>query len=245
VANEVPIRKYLSWILAVLATALVAVFGVAIFTPPPRAFIDCDGRTPISRLSPGQVVFRGKILTTLGPCETFRGVTSCTSAVALVQEKFFGARSKLLLLTQGYFEKGQEYLIDGVNFGNTPLTRFLPIVSFTGGCTHCALIKDADVDLRILRDKSLQRGVRIIGKVTRWNGKQREAPAGVKISITGPQGTVAVETDNQGIYDISGLPPGHYEVHSELRGADPWHTQCWNGEELKSGDVGGCAMFIY
>jgi hypothetical protein len=239
-----PARKYLVWTLAVLTTVLVVVFGVAIFTRPPNVFIDCNGRAPISRPSPGQVVFTGKILTTLGPCVLSQGRPSCTGAVAVVKEGFFGTRSKLLLLTQGYFEKDQEYLIDGVNFRSAVLSRLLPIVGFTGGCTHSARVKDADVDLRILRDKSPQRGVRIIGKLTRRNGRQREAVAAAKVVIIGPQGTVTVETDNQGIYDVSGLPAGHYEVHSELRGQDPWYTQCWNGEELNPGDVGGCAMFI-
>lgn len=237
-------RKCLIWTLAVLATLLVVVFGAAISTRPPNVFIDCNGRAPISSLTTGQVVFTGKILTTFGPCVVSKGRPSCTGAVAVVRERFFGTRSKFLLLTQGYFEKDQEYLIDGVDFGNTPLTRFLPIVGFRGGCTHSARIEDAGVDLRILRDKSPHRGVRIIGNLTRRTGSRREPVAAAKVVITGPQGTVAVRTDGQGIYDISGLPPGHYEVHSETHGQDPWYTQCWNGEDLKSGDVGGCAMFI-
>ena len=241
------IKKYLIWTLAVLAlffAAILAVFGLAIFTPPPRAFIDCNRRAPISRLSPGQVVFTGKVLATIGPCVTSHDRRVCNGAVALVHERFFGTKSKFLLLTQGYFEKDQEYLIDGINFSNMPLTRFLPIVSFTPGCNHSALLQDADVDLRVLRDKSPQHGVRIIGKVLRRYGRPIEPIAGTKVAITGPEGTVVVATDSLGIYDISGLPPGRYEVHSEIRGHDPWYTQCWNGEELKSGTVGGCTMFL-
>lgn len=239
------IRNFLIWTFCIFGLSLVVIFGIAILTPPPRVFIDCDRRAPISLpLSPDQVVFTGKILTTLGPCETFQGHRSCNGGVALVQEKFFGTRSKVLLLTQGYFEQDQKYLIDGDNFGNSPFSRFLPIVGFTGRCTHSARLNDADVDLRILRDKSLQGGVRIIGKIVRRNGRQRVPIPDAKVAITGPHGTVVAVTDSLGIYDISGLPPGHYEVHSEMRGHDPWYTQCWNGEELKSGTVGGCTMFI-
>jgi hypothetical protein len=237
-------RKCLTWMLAVLATMLVVVFGVAIFSRPPNVFVDCNGRAPISSLTSGQVVFTGKILTTFGPCVVSKGRPSCTGAVAVVRERFFGTRSKFLLLTQGYFETDQEYLIDGVDFGNTRLSRFLPIVGFTGGCTHSARMEDADVNLRILRDKTPQRGVRIIGKLTQRTGSRTEPVAAAKIIIDGPQGTVAVRTDDRGIYDISGLPPGHYEVHSETRGEDPWYTQCWNGENLRSGEIGGCVMFV-
>jgi carboxypeptidase family protein len=246
--RKLPGKKYLVWMFGVVAlvfAAVLAAFGLAVFTAPPQIFIECDRRAHISvPLWPGQVVFTGKILTTLGPCVTFQGRTSCNGAVALVQERFFGTRSKLLLLSQGYFENQQEYLFDGDNFGTLPFSRFLPIVGFTGRCSHSARLEDADVDLRILRDKSTQPGVRIIGKVLRRNGRQKEPLAGAKVFITGPQGTVTATTDGQGVYDISSLPPGHYEVHSELRGQDPWYTQCWNGQDLKSGSVGGRSMLL-
>jgi hypothetical protein len=78
-------RKCLIWTLAVLATMLVVVFGVAIFSRPPHVFIDCNGRAPISSLTTGQVVFTGKILTTFGPCVVSKDRPSFTGAVAVVR----------------------------------------------------------------------------------------------------------------------------------------------------------------
>lgn len=63
-------------------------------------------------------------------------------------------------------------------------------------------------------------GVRIIGNVTRFNGREREAreaAPGRNVVITGPSGTATITTDKQGIYDLTGLPSGRYEIHSEIR----------------------------
>ena len=218
----------------VLSGAIV----VAIRTPPFSA--DCSKRAPISTLAPGQVVFVARAVLTLGSCKEYSGHRWCDGAVAIIQERFWGIRSGLVLLTQGFFEDGEQYLIDGVH-ANGPLTRFLPIVGFAP-CNHSARLKDAEVDLRILRDKSPRSGVRIIGSVTQSNGRKREAAPGRNVVITGPSGAVTITTDSQGIYDLNGLPPGHYEIYTETRGSSPWRNQCWNGEELKSGEVGGCAL---
>lgn len=220
----------------VLSGAIV----LAILTPPLPG--DCSKRAPISTLGPGQVVFVARVVRTLGRCEERSGHRWCTAAVAIVQERFWGIRSSVALLTQGFFENGEQYLLDGVH-ANGPLTRFLPIVGFWP-CNHSARLKDAEVDLRVLRDKSPRSGVRIIGSVTQYNGRKREAAPGRNVVITGPSGPVTITTDSQGIYDLSGLPPGHYEIHSETHGSGPWHTQCGNGQELKSGEVGGCALDI-
>jgi hypothetical protein len=219
---------------SVLSGAIV----LAILTPP--FFWDCSKRTPISALGRGQVVFVARVVRTLGRCEEYSGHRWCGGAVAVVEERFWGIRSSVVLLTQGFFENGEQYLLDGVH-ATGPLTRFLPIVGFSP-CNHSARLKDAAVDLRVLRDKSPRMGVRIIGSVTRYNGKEREAAPGRNVVIAGPSGTVTITTDSQGIYDLGSLPPGHYEIHSEIRGSSPWHTQCWNGEELKAGEVGGCAL---
>jgi hypothetical protein len=226
--------------MAVLLSCLVLIGAVVLAVLTPPFFMDCNKSAPISAREPGQVVFVARIVRTLGPCEEYSGHHACGGAVAIVRERFWGIRSSVVLLTQGFFENGEQYLLDGVR-ATDPLTRFLPIVGFRP-CNHSARLKDAAVDLRVLRDRSPRLGVRIIGSVTRYNGKEREAAPGRKVAITGPSGTVTVTTDNQGIYDLTGLPPGHYEIRSETPGSRFWHNQCGSGEELKSGTVGGCAL---
>ena len=223
-----------------LGLILSGAIVLAVFTPPLP--VDCSKGAPISALGPGQMVFVARVVHTLGHCEEYSGRRGCTGALAIVQERFWGIRSGVAILTQGYFEDGEKYLIEGVH-ANGPLTRFLPIVGFWP-CNRSSRLKDAEVNLRVLRERSPRSGVRIIGSVTEYNGKKRDGAPGKNVVITGPRGPVTVTTDSQGIYDLSGLPPGHYDIHAETRGASPWHTQCSNGEELKSGDVGGCALDI-
>jgi hypothetical protein len=71
-------------------------------------------------------------------------------------------------------------------------------------------------------------------------GGWEEVP-GVSVGISGRTGETIVTSDEQGLYDISGLPPGSYFVH----GMDPkaglyWaHPVCaWDGSQsLKTGDI--------
>jgi hypothetical protein len=147
-------RKILGLALTcVLLWALATVGAVILAILIHPFFADCSKSPPLSKLRPGQMVFVAKIVGTLGPCAKYSRHHECDGAVAVVQEKFWGIHSRVVLLTGGYFEKSETYLIDGVRYGNGPLTRFLPIVSFTS-CNHSARLKDAEVDLRMLRDKS-------------------------------------------------------------------------------------------
>jgi protocatechuate 3,4-dioxygenase beta subunit len=50
---------------------------------------------------------------------------------------------------------------------------------------------------------------------------------------TGPGGSTVFTTDTNGIYDIAGLPPGHYTI--ELAQPD-WHPV--NTYDLADGEIG-------
>jgi hypothetical protein len=64
--------------------------------------------------------------------------------------------------------------------------------------------------------------------------------SGVAVVIEGPAGAISTTTDHEGIYDVTGLPPGHYSIRvpSSRR-----HGSCQDVSEqgLKSGDVGGAS----
>ena len=173
-----------SFLLIALVSAAAIV--LAIFTPPFGA--DCDKRVTISRLGPGQVAFVARVVSTLGPCEEYGHRRMCGGAVVIVRERFWGIRSKFVLLTQGLFENGAQYLIDGVDLPG-PLTRFLPIIGFRP-CSHSARIEYAEVDLRVLRDRASQSeaAVRIIGMVIRHEGHKTEGIPGRIVVVDGPAG---------------------------------------------------------
>lgn len=73
-------------------------------------------------------------------------------AIGIIRERFWGLRSwdpPLVFLTDGIFEKGQMYLIDGRR-PEGALTRFLPIAE-AGPCSQSGLLVDEGIDLRVLR----------------------------------------------------------------------------------------------
>jgi hypothetical protein len=68
---------------------------------------------------------------------------------------------------------------------------------------------------------------------------------GTKITISGPNGDIVTATDQFGIYDISGLPPGRYQLRKEpLDNSRPWNNTCAGdtGQEVKEGNVFGCRL---
>lgn len=90
----------------------------------------------------------------------------------------------------------------------------------------------AVISLRVLQDGPPKSGVRIIGQVFESYFAASSPARGVNVRIAGPNGDVVLATDDQGIYDITGLPPGHYSVGVGSREA------IWTGE-LKTGEIGG------
>ena len=116
---------------------------------------------------------------------------------------------------RGYFKKGErgEFLVD-VRRSKGLLLHFLPIFE-PYPCCHMMELSEAAVHLRVLSDGPPKSGVRIIGSVyTRVKGA-RHAAGSVNVLIEGPGGVISATTDQEGIYDQSGLPAGHYTVQVE------------------------------
>ena len=127
------------------------------------------------------------------------------------------------------------------------LTRHLPI--FETQCTRTGLLKYSEIDKRVMREGAPKNGVRIMGYTLRRkpNHEWQKVP-GAPVSISGPAGETIVTSDQQGLYDISGLPPGRYIVHGMDQKAGPYWARpvCfWEGREsLKSGDVRECGLTV-
>lgn len=166
-------------------------------------------------------------------------------AVAVVRERFGGLSRfhKIVFLKQG--RAGEEYFVDG-RIGEGLMTRYIfPVIDMK--CTESATVQDAKVELRLLRGSRHWSGVRIMGKALILTTHFRALP-GARIIIAGPVGTTVALTDQDGIYDVSDLPPGHYSVHAD-EGAYVSlyheHPACRENREpahLQPGDVWGCTL---
>jgi hypothetical protein len=210
-----------------------------------------------SQQSTEQAVFVARVIATgllwpsgAGPMS--EGTPRRYWAMAVVQKTHWGLPwwdRKLILLTffvrgGAGFQRGETYFVDG-NRESRWLTRRLPI--FEIHCTRTVTLKYAGIDLRAISDGPPKDSVRIMGYTYRRisSNEWKELP-GAKLGISGPAGEVVATSDPQGFYDVTGLPPGTYGVHTMDQSGSNWaHPICyWDGSQsLKAGDIRECDVY--
>lgn len=247
-----PKRKVLSVVFCLVLIVFVAV-GRELFTPE---FFECHHEVQpfASQSSANQAVFIARVIATgtLWPITLVpsgEGNPSRYWGLAVVQKSYWGLPwwdRKIVLLTsfRGRSirpEGGETYFVDGWRW-TRPLTRLLPI--FEVQCTRTGPLRYADIDLRAMRDGAPKNGVRILGYTARRTSNSTwETVPGQMVGISGPSGETPAISDEQGIYDVSGLPPGSYIVHGTNPGELP---ECiWEGRQsLASGDIRECGIDV-
>jgi hypothetical protein len=199
---------------------------------------DCGGRPLLDEDGkPRAVDFTARILF-VGP-KTFH--TYSLFSLARVEERFsdsIWAVPKLVILRDFFrsTDRGEDFFVEGTR-SLGPFTRFLPVVERVE-CGHSSRTGRALVQLRILRDGPPRSGVRIIGAVFR-SREDVKPSSGTTILIKGPAGNTVAVTDDNGVYDVAGLPFGQYTV--ELSTKD-WHPAC--ALNLETRPVDGCSLFL-
>jgi len=204
-------------------TLMLSALGSSLFQE------DCNGKSPIThRESPkhavftARVIFAGRSIWALTRGQGTHGLPVGDWAIGIVQQKFWGVPSAwphLVLMTDYIYWKDESYFIDGVR-QNGWVTRMLPIVEARVGCSRSRPEQDAVVDLRVLREGPPIGRTRLVGYVRRpqvFAGVfAPPAPpsfvTSVKISVTGSAGTYTASTDQSGVYELDGLPPGDYTL---------------------------------
>jgi hypothetical protein len=223
-----------------LATCVVVGVTAWLCMPHYGSF-ECGVSAPVSaQRSPNHVVFVGKIVL-VGRSED-QGQFSSWSVVR-VERRFWGLpwwAPRLVILFGDVFGTGNraEYFVDGVR--GAGWAHFLPIIE-SYPCGRTQHLNSAAVDLRVLQDGPPKSGVRIIGQVYTAMDSTGLPAQGVKLSITGPGGKVTATTDSQGIYDLVGLPSGHYSVQVEPEGQRDHFSGAASGD-VKSGEVWGTTL---
>jgi hypothetical protein len=247
-------RRIAALVCATFLPYIIISIGVISMFVRLQAIGDCSGYDPpfVKQRSPTEAVFIAKI-TLLGYPRGYIGGSKASGwALASVQRQFWGLPSRnssFVILTQYLFQGEEWYFVAGQRTGGF-WTLGLPIVEF-GPCGRSARLNNAEVELRVLQDGPPKDGVRIIGRVMRYThtpySRQQTVP-GVNVMIAGPTASVTVTTDQNGIYDATGLPPGRYSIHTDSY-SENWHgyPSCGLPENptLNSGDVWGCTVRIY
>jgi hypothetical protein len=142
----------------------------------------------------------------------------------VVEEAFSGVAGTVASVSTGVgggdcgynFEKGVSYLVFAHRGKEGERL-------YTGICTRTRPASGAAEDLEFLRAQARRpSGVTISGSVgrplDRWDegGRKFDPLEGVRVMVSGPAGQREVLTDARGRYELSGLPPGAYEVVPHL-----------------------------
>lgn len=192
---------------------------------------DCGGPPSFSKPYPGHAVFIARVV----------HIDSVIGAMAIVQQRFGGLPwwSKVVFLK--FVRSKGSWFVDGRLEEGLVTNWVVPVLDLK--CSGSAPFRDAGVELRLFRDGRRWNGVRIIGRVVAPPGarKGRMPVNGTAVIIEGPMGSIATVTDNDGIYDISGLPPGSYSIRLQSSGP---HGICQDFRQhgLEAGDVWGCEL---
>lgn len=180
--------------------------------------VDCGAPPPfVKPTSPDQAVFTAHVLYVgrVDPHAMQSGHRFGPWAIASVERRYWGLpwwSSLIVVLAPGWYQQGETYFVDGRWPGDS---RLLPFV-YTGPCRRTRPLNEAVIDTRILRDGPPGNGVRIIGLTYRRNSNVAfERVPGMRVEITGPNGSVSVTSDADAVYDLNGVPPGHYSIQIE------------------------------
>jgi len=218
-----------------VALCMLAGLFLALYLPV-NGFV-CHPYPPITApQQPDQAVFTAKILVGSHGFAPLRHLLASWSLLR-VDRRFWGVSSWtgfVILRIELPKQYADEYLIDGRRSQGL-LMHFLPVIEFDD-CSHTKPLDHAAVDLRLLQDGPPKSGVRIIGRVYEGELITNKPVPAVKLWIAGPAGTIATITDAQGIYDLVGLPAGHYSIRVDpafLHRHRPYSQET----DLKSGEI--------
>jgi hypothetical protein len=228
--------------LAVGALILGIVSAGAIFLELNARSWDCGELPPFAQKQyPGQAVFVARPVHA-GRLRTGPGFNVMPLEIGIVEKRYWGLRwwEHDVALVWANFKPSESYFIEGTHWPGL-ITQFFPVVVFTP-CGHTSSLKEAAVEIRLLRDGPPKDGVRIIGQVSRSLDHMAQPAPDVSILISGPAGSITTTTDAEGVYDVTRLPPGRYRV--EIAPPNPRQPPCRESYELKTGDVWGCRLFV-
>lgn len=242
-------RGFKRWILGLAVFVLLTFTGLLITTMEVATnqgmgSPECSEPLPFVRPAyPGQAVFTARTLY-VGPQYGFQsGHKIGRWAIAYVEHRYWGLpwwSSGLVVLSPGVFQEGVPYFVDGHRD-----YRFLPTV-YIGPCNRTRPVNEADLDIKVLNAGPPKSGIRIINRVYRQPGDGTAQPVpGIKVQINGPSGSTFTNTDANGVYDVSGLPPGHYTIQIEHpTRRDRYESfDAERSSNLKAGDVWGRPVY--
>lgn len=242
VSRLMPTRRAHIFSAALFAVCTVAGICLSFYIPRSGGG-DCRQEYPplsVQRF-PDQAVFTSKLVFAWG---ISRDPDFAGWSLMRVRQVFWGLPwwGSSFLIVRGFFkvEKG-EYLVDACRSQGL-LTHFLPFVE-KYPCCHTQPISRGVADLRALKDGPPKSGVRVLGTVYTDMFVTSEAARNLEVIVTGPGGSVAITTDQEGIFDIAGLPAGHYSVQVKPENLRSYFNRAEG--DVKSGEIWGATLIAH
>jgi hypothetical protein len=167
---------------------------------------------------------------------------------ALVRREYWGlpwwARQVVVVALEGEVSPlaGGEMYFVAARRRRGSVTRFLPL--YDTSCSRTRLLKDAEIDLRVIHDGVPKNGARVLGHTVRSANSHEIPVPSIKVVLQGPTGEFATTiSDQAGIYDLPDVPTGDSYLGYEANGKIIWQlSSC--ATSMKSGDVRDCALAV-
>lgn len=221
-------RRFAAFGATVLSVMLMDFAGtLALAIARSGLFEECGDRHPFARpVSPEQIVMTARLIWVgrFGHRISI-GDKAGLAGIGVVERQFWGPRMpRVVLLTNNLFWKGETYFVDGSRETGL-LARFLPIV-VAGNCGRTRPLVDAEIDLREVEKGSLStNGAHIVGYARKPESLRsflNFPPVAhipmphAQMRLSGSGGERVVTSDQDGIYEIDGLPPDVYTLKLAL-----------------------------
>lgn len=221
----------------------------------------CLSRPPFTAQQyPRQAVFTARVLGSFQSPRLQRGAFKEHGALILVKKTFWGLsrsdRGLGILLISRFYDRNpfqaDMYFVEADRLDGS-LTRFLPIFR-DHSCTRTAPLQDAEIQLRVLRDGLPSNGIRILGETVGERQKEKNSNSyylervphvNVTIEGFGRDKPFSAVSDENGVYDISGLPPGGYRAgFKDESGKMHWNQYCCNPDAVRH-SICECTVFVH
>jgi len=183
----------------------------------------CSNGTPIQSTAERyreRAVFTARVVQLMGRTHNWDGKQYSSLALAVVQERYWGLPwywPKIVLLDGSYpcdmvMTKGEDYLVSGRRGRYGVLQVNL--------CSRTQPLKTAQLDLRTLDGSQCATpGGTIIGHLLEWTeALQKNLPEpNASVTFHDEKGQAyTAKSDGEGIYELQHLPPGPYNLESQL-----------------------------
>jgi len=195
------------------AVALVSCIVAVLFSPTYLLACSCGGVGPPCQQNDFPIVFTGRVI---GQLHDTLGGWATNGSIFRVAHAYRGLGADTITIWSGgpcapYFTPGDDYLVYAGPIDTTPAAKI-----GTHLCTRTERLDRAGEDIAYLNEIAATTNSSHIHGTVRRLDKWGRLVAGSRVYAESESGRWSAVTDQEGNYDLGGLPDGIYRVISEV-----------------------------